>query len=638
MNAPTPRPRARPARTAMVHQDVDACVDAILDQVGKTVVLGLPLGLGKANHIANALFARASADPSINLKILTALTLEKRQALPEIAHRLVDPIIDRLFGGYEELLYAQAVRSGQMPANIEVAEFFLTPGRWLNADLAQQNYISVNYTEAFGLLAQQGINVIGQLVAKRGEGDKARYSFSCNADVTLDELPVAQRRRGSREPLVLAAQVNYELPFMLGPADQPGSAFDHILDSPRYQFQLYAPPREAVSLAQHAMALHVAGLIKDGGALQIGIGALGDAVAWALTLRHAQNGAFRDLYGRVEPDERDEAALAPFQEGLYGVTEMLVPAFLDLWRAGVLRRRAGDGAVAHGGFFIGCKDFYTALREMPDAERELFRMTTVSFTNRLNHEDEDQQRRDRRDARFVNAAMMATVFGDVISDRREDGKVVSGVGGQFDFVAQAHVLEGARAIIALNAVRESGGRAESNIRYAYGACTIPRHLRDIVVSEYGVADLRGRSDRDVACAMIGIADSRFQQDLLTQAKAAGKIEADYRIPAHQRDNTPEALARKLGAARAEGLLPAYPFGTDLDPDEQALVAALERLKAMTASPAQRARAIARASMLRPSSDDERRRLARLGLESPARLQDQIMRRLILLSLRGGEAA
>ncbi len=625
-------------KTAVVHHEVEACVDAILDQVGKSIVLGLPLGLGKANHIANAMFARAVADPSLKLNILTALTLEKQQSLPDIAHRLVDPIIDRLFGGYVDLTYAKAVRSGRLPDNIHVAEFFLTPGRWLNAPLAQRNYISVNYTEAYRLLADQGINVIAQLVARRGQGAKAHYSLSCNADVTLDELPIARRRRGSREPLVIAGQVNNNLPFMLGPAEQPASAFDHILDAPQYEFPLYAPPREAVSLAQHAMALHVAGWIKDGGALQIGIGALGDAVAWALVLRHRNNAAFREAHGRLGARPEAPSSLDAFSEGLYGVTEMLVPAFVDLYRAGVLKRRAGDGAIAHGGFFVGSNDFYTALREMPDTERALFRMTTVSFTNRLNFEDEVQQRMDRRDARFVNAAMMATVFGDVISDRLEDGRVVSGVGGQFDFVAQAHQLDDARAIIALNAVRTSGGRAESNIRYAYGACTIPRHLRDLVVSEYGVADLRGKSDRDAACAMIGIADSRFQGDLLAQAKAAGKIEAGYEIPTHQRDNTPEGLARKLGAARAAGVLPDYPFGTDLDPDEQSLATALERLKAMTATPFARASAIAQAMALSAPSTDEQRRLARLGLERPSRLQDHIMRRLICLALRANPDA
>ena len=64
--------------------------------------------------------------------------------------------------------------------------------------------------------------------------------------------------------------------------------------------------------------------------------------------------------------------------------------------------------------------------------------------------------------------------------------------------------------------------AQSNIRWDYGHTTIPRHLRDIVVTEYGVADLRGKSDRDVIAAMLAITDSRFQDELMRQAKDAGK--------------------------------------------------------------------------------------------------------------------
>ena len=133
--------------------------------------------------------------------------------------------------------------------------------------------------------------------------------------------------------------------------------------------------------------------------------------------------------------------------------------------------------------------------------------------------------------------------------------------------------------------------------------------------------------------MIGIADSRFQAGLLAEAKAAGKIEPGYEIPESQRDNTPEGLRRKLGYARASGLLPAYPFGSDLDPDEQALAGALERLKNMTATPGLRAQAIFKAMSLASPSPDEQRKLARVGLEKPAKLQDQILRRLLCLALR-----
>ena len=75
-------------------------------------------------------------------------------------------------------------------------------------------------------------------------------------------------------------------------------------------------------------------------------------------------------------------------------------------------------------------------------------MMPVSFTNEL-YGDEETKRRARVDARFVNNAMMATLMGAAISDGLESGQVVSGVGGQYNFVAQAFALEGARSILAI---------------------------------------------------------------------------------------------------------------------------------------------------------------------------------------------
>ncbi len=163
---------------------------------------------------------------------------------------------------------------------------------------------------------------------------------------------------------------------------------------------------------------------------------------------------------------------------------------------------------------------------MPEAERAKFHMTAVSFVNEL-YGDEAAKRAARVKGRFINNAMMATLLGDVISDGLDNGKVVSGVGGQYNFVAQSFALDDARSIIMLRSTRNSNGRVTSNILWNYGHTTIPRHLRDIVVTEYGIADLRGKSDRDVIAAMVCVADSRFQDELLSQAKNAGKIEKDY---------------------------------------------------------------------------------------------------------------
>src|SRR5438874_11012703 len=99
--------------------DAGRLADAIIHKVGKTIVLALPLGLGKANHIANALFARAASDPSIRLNIFTALTLEKPRAKLELERRFLEPLNERLFGGYPDLAYARAIHEGRLPPYIE---------------------------------------------------------------------------------------------------------------------------------------------------------------------------------------------------------------------------------------------------------------------------------------------------------------------------------------------------------------------------------------------------------------------------------------------------------------------------------------------------------------------------------------
>src|SRR5258707_14715572 len=208
-----------------------------------------------------------------------------------------------------------------------------------------------------------------------------------------------------------------------------------------------------------------------------------------------------------------------------------------------------------------------------------------------------------------------TLFGAAVSDALEDGRVVSGVGGQYNFVAMAHELERARSILLLHATREARGGVESNIVFNYGHATIPRHLRDIVVTEYGIADLRGRTDAEVAAALIAIADARFQEDLARKAKAAGKLPRDWRIPGEALENTPELLAARLAPLG----LPAFPLGTDFDADELRLVPALTWLKRNAAGWRGK---FALAAGLAPGAPlpEESRALARMGLAAPRGLE------------------
>jgi hypothetical protein len=606
----------------------EAIAEDIVRDVGTDLVVGLPLGLGKANHIVNALYARAAADRAINLTIFSALTLEKPKPKNLLEQRFIAPVIDRLFGGYPDLAYADALHAGALPPNIRVIEFFFLAGRWLHVPFAQQHYISSNYTHASSYLLARGLNVVTQLVAKRVVDGVARYSLSCNTDTTLDIL---RARALGTASFKLVGQVNSELPFMPGAGDLPAEEFSAVLDSPKSDFPLFAPPSEPITDTKYAIGLHAAGLVRDGGTLQIGIGQVGDALAQGLIVRHRDNAQFHGIMKRLAPGTEQLSALETesFEKGLYGVSEMLFEAFLGLIEAGIIKREV-DGVLLHGAFFLGPKSFYRALREMTASQIARIQMMPVSFTNEL-YGDEDLKRRARVDARFVNNAMMATLMGSVISDGLENGQVVSGVGGQYNFVAQAFALQGARSILTVEATRQAGAKAQSNIRWSYGHETIPRHLRDVIVTEYGVADIRGKSDADVIAAMLQVADSRFQAELARQAKDAGKLPQNFEIPAAHRENFPERIASALKPAREAGVLPSFPFGSDFTEVEQRLIPALQILQDAQRSPQRLPGLLWQGLTARPDAADNEC-LARLGLDRPATLSEHAYRALVSAAL------
>src|SRR6202043_1446999 len=101
-----------------IFSDPEAIAEDIIRDVGTKLVVGLPLGLGKANHIINALYARAAADRAISLTFFSALTLEKTKPSNLLERRFIASVIDRLFGGYPDLAYADPLRAGALPPNV----------------------------------------------------------------------------------------------------------------------------------------------------------------------------------------------------------------------------------------------------------------------------------------------------------------------------------------------------------------------------------------------------------------------------------------------------------------------------------------------------------------------------------------
>lgn len=705
------------------------CVDKIIESVGKRIVLGLPLGLGKPCQIANALYSRAQVDPSIQLKILTALYIERAIPNSMLEKRFLGPILDRIFGDYPGFEYLSAIRSNTLPQNVEVAEFYLTPGKFLHNVIEQQNYICSNYTHAARDLAGLGVNVLAQLVCEKDLGGKSWYSLSCNPDLTIDLIKMMKEQEQHGHKTLIIAQINNNLPFMYHDAIVDPSEFDMVVQNPAYEYTLPAPPNPPVNEIDHMIGLLASTLIKDGGTLQIGIGSLGDAIVNGILLRQRDNGVYKNMLsdlGILENFGHEIEIMGDtgsFDQGLYGASEMFISGFLDLYNAGILKRRvypdvkiqrlinqgiineeiseetlsaildaeaipprltladfnwlqqAGvfkdtltyedgeikvssdlritadladsrnydrvvrhcmgnrlkNGVVMHGGFFLGSRAFYDSLNQMSEDERKNFCMTSVMFVNQL-YGQQELAMMQRTHARFINTTMMATLTGAVCSDGLEDGQMVSGVGGQYNFVAMAHELPGGRSILSLRSTRTKKGKVTSNIVESYGNLTIPRHLRDVVITEYGIADLRGKPDKEVIAALLNITDSRFQDELMAKMKKAGKLPQDHQIPDVFRNNFPEQIISRIGRYRKKGFFKTFPFGVDLTDDELVLAKTLKALKRKMSSPMGAVGTIKQAIATHSTPDSAKPYLKRLQLLNPKTVEEKMLKKLIIAEL------
>ncbi len=692
---------------------IDAAVDHLLATVPGEIVLGIPLGVGKPNPFVNALYRRIKSEPARRMRIVTALSLEKPVGKSDLERHFLEPLVKRVFADYPDLQYVKDLRAGTLPPNIEVFEFFMKTGDYLHNDVAQQHYISTNYTFVARDMACHGLNVLAQAVAARGEGDDLTLSLSSNTDVSID---VVEAIRAAQKPLMVIGVVNREMPYMVNDAEIAPGFFDVIVTDQAATHAVFAPPNNKISTADYAIGLHASSLVDDGGTLQIGIGALGDAIAQALIVRDRHSAAYRDMLASLCPDGLAGRSLDRFATGLYGCSEMFVNGFLKLMEAGIVRREVyGDatlqelvnsGAIdagtvtpgtlralldagrigprlsaedlaflkhygilrpetqldgtevvcAHaraandlndpqafsmitgnmlggrldrgvhmtGGFFLGPRDFYQTLRDMPPAELARIDMNRILFINQL-YGDDALKRAQRKKARFINTTMMVTLLGAAVSDTLDSGQVVSGVGGQYNFVAMSHALPDARLLMMLRATHEHKDGVCSSIVWNYGNATIPRHLRDVVITEYGVAELRGQTDNEVIKRLLAIADSRFQPALVKEAKAKGKLDARYEIPERFRHNLPQMLDDKLHPHSRAGLLPDFPFGTDLTEDELHIVRALKRLKRATGHPTELVTMAVRS--LWEGKEAPHAYLERLGLAEAKSFRDMFVRKL-----------
>ena len=298
----------------------------------------------------------------------------------------------------------------------------------------------------------------------------------CSLGVSVEAMHAAIRAARS-----VIVQFNRAMPRTLG------DSFIHV-DDIDLAVETDVPPYEhvagTVGNVERRIGQHVAELVPDGATIQLGIGAIPAATAEALR-------GHRDL-------------------GIH--TEMFTDPVVDLVEAGVVtgaRKERNRGKIVTA-FLMGTRRLYEFVDDNPMIE-----MRPVDFTN------DTHVIRSFKAMTAINSAIEVDLTGQVVADSI-GARIYSGVGGQMDFIRGAALAPSGRAIIALPSTAAGGtvSRISSALSSGAGVVTTRAHVQT-VVTEWGVAELFGRSLRERASALIGIAHPDHRDRLRSEARRLG---------------------------------------------------------------------------------------------------------------------
>lgn len=300
----------------------------------------------------------------------------------------------------------------------------------------------------------------------------------CSFGVSVDYTKPA----ASCAKAVIAA-VNPNMPRTLGDSFIHVNEITHLVETSDKLIEL---PRPKITAVEEAIGEHVASLVEDGSTLQIGIGAIPEAVLLFLKEK-------KDL-------------------GIH--TEMFSDGVVELVEAGVITNKAKN---YHPGkmlcnFLMGTRKLYDFVDNNPMVE-----MHPVDYTN-------DPLIISRNDQMIsINSALQVDLTGQVCADTI-GYKQYSGVGGQVDFVRGSSRSQGGKAIIALPSTASGGRISRLAVRLDEGAvATTSRNDVHFVVTEYGAVNLRGKTLRERAKALISVAHPDYRAELRKEAARCRNI-------------------------------------------------------------------------------------------------------------------
>ena len=279
---------------------------------------------------------------------------------------------------------------------------------------------------------------------------------------------------------VVVAEINELVPTTFGDAMLPGARIDCAVHVSRPPVEVAPAP---IAEGDQRIAAIVAGYIVDGSVLQVGIGAVPEAIL------------------RLLLDRRDLGV----HSGMIG------DGLVDLVEAGVVTDagKTIDRGVAITGALIGTRRLY----RFADRNRRIG-LRCTAYT----HDAAVLARLERLVT--INSALEVDLTGQVNAEQSGD-KYLGGTGGQVDFVRAGSRSPGGRSIIALPATAQ-GGRISRIVRALSGPVTTARSEVDVIVTEFGAAELRGRTLAERARRLVAIAHPDFQAALDEAAHAIAR--------------------------------------------------------------------------------------------------------------------
>lgn len=373
--------------------------------------------------------------------------------------------------------FADPVLEGRLRSNA----LFLGPGERGEVERGLADYTPCSLSQVPDLIRTGRIPVDAALIQTTPPRD-GFVSLGASVDILRAAAENAER---------VVAQVNARMPWTEGLTRVPVESIHAFVESDLPLPEYHSPDLTAAALW---IGRYAARLIADGATVQVGLGSVGEGVLAAL-------GRKKDL-------------------GVH--TELLTDAWLPLIEAGVFSGRLKtlhrEKIVAT--LCLGSRRLYDFVGDNP-----LFEFHPADYVNC------PEVIAKNAGLVAVNSALAVDLTGQAAVDSL-DGRFFGGVGGHLDFARGAACARGGRFILALPATARGGkaSRVVASLGAGTGVC-LPRADADFVVTEYGIASLRGRSLRERAVALISIAHPDFRKSLSRAASAAGLLDAGHVFPA-----------------------------------------------------------------------------------------------------------